>query len=101
MPFLSLVHLRDLACAQCGKLLAAAGARSFIVDGEGNPVHFSEDDPPAEMVVQLYCRNGHATELNVPNEIGAEETLKTPEDAPIGTDAVMLGGTTENGQPLP
>lgn len=100
MPFLSLVHLRDVACAQCGKMLAAAGARSFVVDEEGNPVHFAQDDPPAEMVVQLSCRNGHAMELNVPNEIAAEETLTTPEEAPIATDAVIVSGTTDKGRAL-
>jgi hypothetical protein len=101
VPFLSLVHLRELTCAQCGKVLAAAGARSFIVDADGNPAHFSKDDPPAEIVVELTCRNGHATELNVPNEIAAEETLTTPEEAPIATDAVILSGTSEAGKALP
>lgn len=100
MPFLSLVHLRELQCEECKKILAPAGARSFIVDGEGNPVHFSQEDPPAEIVVQLFCRNGHATELNVPNEIAAEETLITPEEAPVGTDAVVVSGATEGGKPL-
>lgn len=100
MPFLSLVHLRELQCEECRKVLATAGARSFIVDGDGNPVHFSEQDPPAEIVVQLLCRNGHATELNVPNEIAAEETLTTPEEAPLGTDAVVISGATESGKSL-
>lgn len=90
MPFLSLVHLRELACAQCGKALASPGARSFIVDADGNPVHFAQDEPPSEMVVRLTCRNGHATELRVPNEISAEETLTTPEEAPVAADAVLM-----------
>jgi hypothetical protein len=101
MPFLDLVHLRELRCEECEALLAPAGARSFIVDKFGNPVQFSLEDPPAEMVVHLTCPNGHLTELNVPNEISAEETLITPEDAPIGTDAYIFSGTTERGKTLP
>lgn len=100
MPFLSLVHLRDLRCDECSLLLAPAGARSFIVNGEGSPVGFAQDDPPAEMLVELACENGHVHELNVPNEIAAEETLSTPEEAPIAVDAVLTGGTTEGGQVL-
>lgn len=100
MPFLSLVHLRDLHCEQCKALLASAGARSFIVGDDGNPVNFAQDDPPAEMVVALHCPAGHATELNVPNEISAEETLITPEEAPIAVDASILSGLTESGKQL-
>lgn len=80
--------------------LAEAGARSFIVDGQGDPVLFAEDDPPAEMIVQITCRNGHDTRLTVPNEISAEETLQTPEDAPVATDAVLISGKTESGKAL-
>lgn len=101
MPFLSIVHLRELRCAQCERQLAAAGARSFIVDAQGNPLLFSADDPPAEMVVQLACLSGHTSELNVPNEVAAEEALITPEDAPIGADACVISGTTESGAALP
>jgi hypothetical protein len=98
--FLSLVHLRELRCAECSALLAQAGGRSFIVDGQGDPQNFSEDDPPAELVVHLLCPNGHLNELNVPNEISAEESLQTPDDAPVGTDACLISGTTESGKAL-
>lgn len=98
--FLSLVHLRELSCEECKAPLAPAGARSFIVDAQGDPIDFSKEDPPAEMVVQMLCRNGHPTELNVPNEISAEETLTTPEEAPIAPDAVLLSGSGESGKPL-
>jgi|GEM_PF-1451738 len=101
MPYLSLVHLRDLRCEHCKAVLAQAGARSFILDESGNPVNFSKNDPPAEIVVELDCPNGHATELNVPNEIAAEEALTTPEDARIGADARLVSGMTESGKALP
>jgi hypothetical protein len=94
--FLSLVHLRELRCHACDAVLATAGARSFIVDSDGDPLRFVQDDPPAELIVQLACPNGHVTELNVPNEISAEESLQTPDDAPIGTDAYAVSGTTES-----
>jgi len=100
MPFLSLVHLRELRCPQCSVVVAEAGARSFIVNGDAEPIAFAEDDPPAEMVVQLTCENGHVQELNVPNEIAAEETMYTPEEAPIATDAILSGGSTESGREL-
>ncbi|MDQ2663159.1 MAG: hypothetical protein M3Y18_03900 [Candidatus Eremiobacteraeota bacterium] len=93
--FLSLVHLRDMTCSMCGELLAQGGARSFIVDATGIAVGFAEADPPAEMVVEITCEQGHGSELNVPNEISAEQTLQTPEEAPTGRDAVLLSGTTE------
>ena len=48
MPFLSLVHLRELRCPECSDILAQAGARSFIVNPEGSPIGFAEGDPPAE-----------------------------------------------------
>lgn len=98
--FLNLVHLTELRCDGCGELLAAPGARSFIVDGDGNPVHFSPDDPAAEMVVHVFCPAGHANELNVPNEISAEEAMSTPDEAPIGADACLISGTTESGKAL-
>lgn len=98
--FLSLVHLRELRCEECSQVLAPAGARSFIVDGNGDPVRFLQDDPPAEMSVQLLCPAGHAAELNVPNEISAEESLNTPDDAPLGADACLISGTTESGKAL-
>ena len=90
MPFLALVHLRELRCAECSALLAQAGARSFIIDAAGDPMNFSQEEPPEEMTVEIACPNGHATTLYVPNEIGAEETLVTPPDAPIGRDAVLV-----------
>lgn len=94
--FLSLVHLRELRCHACNAEMATPGARSFIVDSDGNPMRFSQEDPPAEMVVQLACPGGHVTELNVPNEISAEESLQTPDDAPIAADAYAVSGTTES-----
>jgi hypothetical protein len=81
-------------------VLAIAGARSFIVDSNGDPVRFSPDDPPAELIVQLACPSGHVTELNVPNEISAEESMQTPEDAPVAQDAYVASGTTESGKSL-
>ncbi|HLI97353.1 MAG TPA: hypothetical protein VKT72_14890 [Candidatus Baltobacteraceae bacterium] len=98
--FLSLVHLRELRCEECSELLAQPGARSFIVDAQGNPLLFSADDPPAEMVVEVLCPNGHGNELNVPNETSAEESLNTPDDAPSGADACLISGTTESGKAL-
>ncbi len=100
MPFLSIVHLRDMQCAACTSPIAQAGARSFIVDLDGSPINFSAVDPPAEMIVELICRNGHANELNVPNEISAEEALATPDDAPIAVDATLTGGATDAGVEL-
>lgn len=90
MPYLALVHLRELRCAECRVLLAAAGARSIIVDEQDEPVHFAAQDAPQEMQVELTCANGHATLLYVPNEIAAEETLQTPDDAPVGLDAMLI-----------
>lgn len=98
--FLSLVHLAELRCEECKDLIAQAGARSFIVTLDGDPVRFSPDDPPAEMVVHLLCPQGHASELNVPNEISAEESMNTPDQAPIGADACLISGTTESGKAL-
>jgi hypothetical protein len=88
--YLALVHLRDVACEACGAPLAVAGARSFIVDEDDEPVGFEADKVPEEMTVELRCPAGHITQLFVPNEIGAEETMQTPEDAPIGADAFIV-----------
>ncbi len=90
MPFLALVHLLDLKCAQCNAPLAQAGARSFVVDANGDPINFSQEEPPEEMTVEILCPNGHDTTLYVPNEIAAEETLVTPADAPIARDAILV-----------
>ena len=90
MPFLALVHLRDLRCAQCSELLAVAGARSFLVDERGEAVNFSQEEPPDEMSVAILCSRKHENLLYIPNEIAAEETLYTPEEAPIARDAIML-----------
>lgn len=90
MAYLSLVHLRALKCAQCGAELAQPGARSFVVNLAGDPIDFPDDGGPAEMSVELTCVNDHATTLLVPNEIGAEPTMLTPEDAPIATDAAVV-----------
>ena len=98
--FLNLVHLAELRCEECSEVLAGPGARSFILDAGGDPIAFSPDDPPAEMVVHLLCRSGHTSELNVPNEISAEESMTTPDEAPIGADACLICGTTESGKAL-
>jgi hypothetical protein len=98
--FLSLVHLKELRCEECSQPLAQAGARSFIVNLDGDPVEFSAGDPPGEMLVHLLCSNGHANELNVPSEISAEEAMMTPDEAPIGADACLISGTTESGKAL-
>ena len=90
MPFLALVHLRELRCAQCNELLAVAGARSFLVDESGEAINFSEEEPPDEMTAAILCSRKHENLLYIPNEIGAEETLRTPEDAPIARDAIMM-----------
>lgn len=91
MPFLALVHLRELLCAQCGVVLAQAGARSFLVDASGEALSFPADAPPGEMTVAIFCPSGHENVMYVPNELAAEEALLTPDDAPIARDAVMLG----------
>jgi hypothetical protein len=100
VPFLAIVHLRALACPDCGAGVAEPGARSFIVDPQGAPVAFDTGDPPAEMIVALACPRGHTVALAVPNEISAEETLTTPENAPLGPDAVLQSGKTESGASL-
>ncbi|MEO9169551.1 MAG: hypothetical protein ABI282_07230 [Candidatus Baltobacteraceae bacterium] len=90
MPFLALVHLRELRCADCKALLAQAGARSFVVDVNNDPLKIPESDTPEEMTVEMICPRGHTTVLFVPNEIGAEETLLTPSGASIGSDAIRV-----------
>ena len=87
--FLSVVHLRELRCPVCQSMLAQAGARSFIVDPEGNPVQFSSENPPQQMIVAITCPNEHVTPLNVPGDVSVEESLSTPDEAPIGRDAVL------------
>ena len=89
MPFLAVVHLRELDCPECGERIAEPGARSFIVDAAGSPVAFDEGSIPEEMVVEVACARGHRARLYVPNEVSAEETLSTPEGAPIAADAVL------------
>ena len=88
--FLNLVHLRELRCALCNALLATPGARSFIVDADGSPHAFPPENPPEQMLVRLSCPNGHVTEVDVPGEVSAEESLQTPDDAPIAADAVFM-----------
>ena len=90
MPFLAVVHLRETPCKTCGAILAQAGARSFVVDDEREPLWFEAGSVPEEMTLVITCPNGHPEQFFVPNEIGAEETLLTPEDAPIGLDAVFV-----------
>jgi hypothetical protein len=87
--FLSVVHLRELRCTLCSNILAQAGARSFIVDAQGDPVHFSPENSPDEMVVEITCANGHITALNIPSDVSVEESMMTPDEAPIGKDAVL------------
>ena len=90
MPFLALVHLRERRCADCNALLGAAGARSFVIDERGDPVAFSQEEPPEELRVELVCQNEHTTTLLVPEDLGAEDTLVTPDGAPIGRDAIIV-----------
>jgi len=89
MPFLALVHLRELRCPQCGALLAQAGSRSFVVDERDEPVNFSDKEPPEVMAVAISCPSGHSVSLSVPDEVAAEEALATPDDAPLARDAVL------------
>jgi len=89
VPFLAVVHLRDLVCPECGAKIADAGARSFVVDREGTPVPFQEQQMPSEMVLTISCPHGHAVTLLVPNEFAVEETMATPDAAPIGADAIL------------
>ena len=93
--FLSVVHLLDRRCALCNAVLASAGSRSFIVDEMGDPVSFPADAPPERMQVEICCENGHANGLDIPGDASAEESLNTPDGAPIARDAVLIatGGT--------
>ncbi|HTX58394.1 MAG TPA: hypothetical protein VMH02_01870 [Verrucomicrobiae bacterium] len=88
--FLSLVHLRDLRCGVCGTLLASAGARSFVVGGDGLPASFDQSDPPAELAAALLCPQGHEALLRVPGDVSAEESLATPDGAPVAADARLM-----------
>ena len=90
MPFLALVHLRELTCPQCGAVLAEAGARSFVVDDRDDAVNFSETEAPEAMTVAIVCPNGHRVLRRVPEELAAEEALAVPDDAPLGRDAFLL-----------
>ena len=101
MPYLDVVHVRELRCPQCNALLATAGARSFIVDENGSPVSFLADDPPAAMLVEFMCPSEHVCSLTVPGQISAEETMTTPDDAPIAADARLVSATSETGRAAP
>lgn len=90
MIYLALVHLRDARCTQCGLPLAAAGARSFVVDALGEPIGYDAEQQPEEMTVEILCQAEHPNTFFVPNELAAEEVLRVPEDAPIGRDAVPV-----------
>lgn len=87
--FLSVVHLRELRCVLCREVLAVPGARSFIVDSSGEPVPFSADGVPERMLLEIVCSRGHVTQVAVPDDVAAEEVLTTPDDAPVGRDAVL------------
>ncbi len=100
MGFLAVVHLRELLCPECGARVADPGARSFVVDAAGDPVGFEEQDPPAELTLELHCPQGHPVELLVPNEIAAEDVSVTPDEAPLAVDAALLSGTRESGRPF-
>jgi hypothetical protein len=89
VPFLAVVHLRELACPECDAKIAGPGARSFVVDPQGVPINFDEQSIPSEMVLTIACPNGHLSTLLVPNEVGVEETMATPDAAPIAADAVL------------
>jgi len=89
VPYLAVVHLRELDCAECGAKIAEPGARSFVVGAGGSPIHFDEEKVPHEMTLTIACPQGHRCTLLVPNEVAAEETMATPEAAPIAADAVL------------
>jgi hypothetical protein len=89
VPFVALLHLRPLACPQCGAPVTAPGARSFVVDAEGAPVFFEPEATLERMTVEIPCVNGHAVPLRVPDDVSAEEALMTPDDAPIAQDATL------------
>jgi hypothetical protein len=100
VPFIAIVHLRELRCPECALPIAQAGARSFVVDAEAAPVWFAPDDAPAELAVDVSCDNGHPVRLLLPNEVGAEEAASVPQNAPLGPDAVVASGVTESGKAL-
>jgi hypothetical protein len=100
VPFIAIVNLRELRCPECGVLVSEPGARSFVVDAEGQPVWFAEDDAPAELAVDLRCVNGHDVRLFLPNEVSAEEVAMVPKGAPLGPDAELISGKTESGKEL-
>jgi len=90
LPFLDIVHVRERRCAQCGEIFAEPGSRSFIVDASGLPVNFDAEKPPEQLRLALTCPYGHVTTVNVPEDLSAEATLMTPDDAPIAVDAVLV-----------
>lgn len=95
--FLSLVHLHERRCVLCNALLGAAGSRSFIVDAGGDPVSFPAENPPEQMQVEIVCQNGHLNRLEIPGDASAEESLNTPDGAPIGRDAVLVAIGDDDG----
>lgn len=96
MPFLAIVHLREVHCPECGLPIAEAGARSFVVGTDGAPVWFADDAIPSELAVDVSRENGHPVRLLLPNEVGAEEAGSVPEGAPFGPDAVLESGIAES-----
>ncbi|MEO7202678.1 MAG: hypothetical protein ABI431_07595 [Candidatus Tumulicola sp.] len=96
MPFIAIVHLRELQCPECGLSIAEAGARSFVVGTDGAPVWFADADMPSELAVDVSCENGHPARLLLPNEVGAEEAANVPEGAPFAPDAVLEKGFAES-----
>ncbi len=100
MPFIAIVHLRDLHCPECGLPIAPAGARSFVVGADGAPVWFAAENMPSELAVDVSCENGHPVRLLLPNEVGAEEAGSVPDGAPFGPDAILEPGFTEPGPVL-
>ena len=89
MPFFAVVHLREFNCPECGARIAEPGARSFVVDPQGAPVLFDEQNMPGEMTLTIACPGGHVATLLVPNEVAVEETMITPDAAPIAPDAIL------------
>jgi hypothetical protein len=79
-----------LRCPECGIVLAAAGARSFVVDIEDEAINFSQAEPPEQMKVAILCPNGHRVLQRVPEELSAEEALAVPDDAPVAHDALLM-----------
>lgn len=71
---------------------SARRSRSAFVrlDTSGEPSGYDPEQQPEEMTVEISCATGHANTFFVPNELAAEEVLRTPEDAPIGRDAVPV-----------